>query len=227
MKAFGATLYEKLVEGGFVMWILLGVSIFATAVIVYKYLVLKKARIDTTDLVGQVRANVLRKNIQGAVESCEGFQGPIAAIIKAGLLKYETTKSREEIEKTIENSAIHEIAVLEKGLIILSSIATIAPLIGFLGTVVGMIMSFEVIAVQGLNNPGEVAKGISVALLTTAFGLIVAIPTQSFYNFFTTKIASFIREMETSSNILIETFDEAERFAGRAPAAAAAQSASG
>jgi biopolymer transport protein ExbB len=226
MQAFGATLYGKLQQGGFVMWILLGVSIFASAVIIYKFLVLKKARIDTTDLVGQVRANVLRKNLTGAVESCEGFQGPIAAIIKAGLLKYETTKSREEIEKTIENSAIHEIAVLEKGLIIISSIATIAPLIGFLGTVVGMIMSFDVIAEQGLNNPGEVAKGISVALLTTAFGLIVAIPTQSFYNMFTTKIAAFIREMETSSNILIETFDEAERFAARAPAAAA-QSASG
>ncbi len=215
MRAFGATLYTKVQEGGWVMYVLLLVSIGATAVIIYKYIVFKKVKIDTTELVGQVRTHVLQGNHRGAVESCEGFQGPIAAILKAGLLKYESTKSKEEIEKTIENSALHEVAILEKGLVILSSIATIAPLIGFLGTVVGMIQSFDVIAQQGLNNPGAVAKGISVALLTTAFGLIVAIPTQSFYNFFTTNISTFIREMETSSNILIETFQESERFAQR------------
>ncbi|MCZ6671125.1 MAG: MotA/TolQ/ExbB proton channel family protein [Acidobacteria bacterium] len=215
MRAFGATLYTKVQEGGWVMYVLLLVSIGATAVIIYKYIVFKKVKIDTTELVGQVRTHVLQGNHRGAVESCEGFQGPIAAILKAGLLKYESTKSKEEIEKTIENSALHEVAILEKGLVILSSIATIAPLIGFLGTVVGMIQSFDVIAEQGLNNPGAVAKGISVALLTTAFGLIVAIPTQSFYNFFTTNISTFIREMETSSNILIETFQESERFAQR------------
>lgn len=217
MRAFGATLYTKVQEGGWVMYVLLLVSMGATAVIIYKYIVFKKVKIDTTELVGQVRTHVLQGNHRGAVESCEGFQGPIAAILKAGLLKYESTKSKEEIEKTIENSALHEVAILEKGLVILSSIATIAPLIGFLGTVVGMIQSFDVIAEQGLNNPGAVAKGISVALLTTAFGLIVAIPTQSFYNFFTTNISTFIREMETSSNILIETFQESERFA-RQPA---------
>jgi len=217
MKALGGALYSKIEEGGFVMYVLLIVSIGATAVVIYKYLVLKKARINTTEFVGEVRTNLLRKNLQGAVETCENYQGPIAAVVKAGLLKYESTKSREEIEKTIENSAIHEIAVLEKGLVILSTIATVAPLIGFLGTVVGMIMSFDIIAKEGLNNPGAVAKGISVALLTTAFGLIVAIPTQSFYSFFTSKIAAFIREMETSTNILIETFDESERLTQQRP----------
>ncbi len=217
MKALGGTLYGKIQEGGFVMYVLLMVSIGATAVVIYKYLVLKKARINTTEFVGEVRTNLLRKNLQGAVETCENYRGPIAAVIKAGLLKYDSTKSREEIEKTIENSAIHEIAVLEKGLVILSTIATVAPLIGFLGTVVGMIMSFDIIAKEGLNNPGAVAKGISVALLTTAFGLIVAIPTQSFYSFFTSKIAAFIREMETSTNILIETFDESERLTQQRP----------
>ncbi len=217
MKALGGTLFAKIQEGGFVMYVLLMVSIGATAVVIYKYLVLKKARINTTEFVGEVRTNLLRKNLQGAVETCENYRGPIAAVVKAGLLKYESTKSREEIEKTIENSAIHEIAVLEKGLVILSTIATVAPLIGFLGTVVGMIMSFDIIAKEGLNNPGAVAKGISVALLTTAFGLIVAIPTQSFYSFFTSKIAAFIREMETSTNILIETFDESERLTQQRP----------
>ena len=89
----------------------------------------------------------------------------------------------------MENAAIHEVAYLEKYLTVLATIANIAPLLGFLGTVVGMILSFEVIAEHGLNNPGLVAKGISVALLTTAYGLIVAFVTQPFYNYFTSKVA--------------------------------------
>ena len=83
------------------------------------------------------------------------------------------------------------------------------PIIGFLGTVVGMIMSFDAIAAQGLNNPGLVAKGISVALLTTAGGLIVAVMTLPFYNFFQTKIGGYIREMETTANIILEIHEEA------------------
>ena len=123
---------------------------------------------------------------------------------------------REEIEKTMENAAIHEVAYLEKFLTVLATITNIAPLLGFLGTVVGMILSFDIIAEQGLNNPGAVAKGISVALLTTAYGLIVAFVTQPFYNYFTSKIAAHTREIETASNILFETFDEMARMGGKA-----------
>jgi biopolymer transport protein ExbB len=108
----------------------------------------------------------------------------------------------------MENAAIHEVAHLEKYLTVLATIANIAPLLGFLGTVVGMILSFEVIATQGLNDPGAVAKGISVALLTTAYGLIVAFVTQPFYNYFTSQINAHTREIETAANILFETFDE-------------------
>jgi biopolymer transport protein ExbB len=97
---------------------------------------------------------------------------------------------------------------------VLATVANIAPLLGFLGTVVGMILSFDVIAQHGLNNPGLVAKGISVALLTTAYGLIVAFFTQPFYNYFTSKVAAYTREIETVANILIETIDEMERMGG-------------
>jgi biopolymer transport protein ExbB len=137
---------------------------------------------------------------------CEEHRGPVAAIVKSGLLKYG--RPRDEIEKTMENAAIHEVAYMEKYLTVLATIANIAPLLGFLGTVVGMILSFEVIAEQGLNDPGEVAKGISVALLTTAYGLIVAFVTQPFYNYFTSKVGAYTREIETASNILFETLDE-------------------
>jgi len=113
-----------------------------------------------------------------------------------------------------------EVAYLEKYLTVLATITNIAPLLGFLGTVVGMILSFEVIATQGLNDPGAVAKGISVALLTTAYGLIVAFFTQPFYNYFTSKVATYTREIETAVNILFETFDEMDRMSGQKSASA-------
>ena len=103
---------------------------------------------------------------------------------------------------------VHEVAHLEKYLPVLATVANIAPLLGFLGTVVGMILSFAVIAQHGLNNPALVAKGISVALLTTAYGLVVAFVTQPFYNFFTSKVSAYTRQIETASNILFETFEE-------------------
>jgi len=104
------------------------------------------------------------------------------------------------------------VAYLEKYLSVLATVANIAPLLGFLGTVVGMILSFDIIAQYGLNNPGLVAKGISVALLTTAYGLIVAFVTQPFYNYFTSKVGAYTREIETAANILFETLDEMERM---------------
>jgi biopolymer transport protein ExbB len=104
-------------------------------------------------------------------------------------------------------------ARLERGLGVLATASNVAPLMGFFGTVAGMIDSFDVLATAGLNNPGLVARGISVALITTAGGLIIAIPVQLAYNYFTVKIAGFVREMETSANVLVETFDEMERLA--------------
>ena len=140
----------------------------------------------------------------------------------AAQVRAETGPGRVEVEppaaEPMENAAIHEVAYLEKYLTVLATIANIAPLLGFLGTVVGMILSFEIIAEQGLNDPGAVAKGISVALLTTAYGLIVAFVTQPFYNFFTSKVSSFTREIETASNILFETFDEMESSESRSAA---------
>jgi biopolymer transport protein ExbB len=95
--------------------------------------------------------------------------------------------------------------------VILSSVANVAPLLGFFGTVSGMIQSFEALADQGLSNPGAVAAGISEALITTAAGLAVAIPVQLAYNFFMNSINKSVRDIETSTNMLLETFGEMER----------------
>ena len=199
-------------QGGAIMHAISVLSVASLTTIIYKVISFRQVKLNLNEFISKVRASLLKGKVQEAMGVCEEHRGPIAAIVKSGLLKYG--KPRDEIEKTMENAAIHEVAFLEKYLAVLATIANIAPLLGFLGTVVGMILSFEVIAEQGLNDPGAVAKGISVALLTTAYGLIVAFFTQPFYNFFTSKVGAYTREIETASNILFETFDEMEH-AGR------------
>jgi len=197
-------------DGGFVMHFISVCSVVSVTAILYKVLVFAKVKIDTNEFIAKVRAALLKGNVPQAIKVCEEYKGPIASIVKVGLLKHGSP--RDEIEKTMENAAIHEVAYLEKFLMVLATVTNIAPLIGFFGTVVGMILSFDIIATQGLNNPGLVAKGISVALLTTAYGLIVAFVTQPFYNFFTARVAAYSREIETASNILFETLDEMDRM---------------
>jgi len=199
-------------DGGMVMHFISFLSLFSLTAIIYKLIVFRKMKLNVNQFMAQVRGNLLKGNVKGAMGVCEQHKSPVAAIIKAGLLKHG--QPREQIEKTMESAAIHEVAYLEKYLTVLSTITAIAPLLGFLGTVVGMILSFEVIATQGLNDPGAVAKGISVALLTTAYGLIVAFFTQPFYNYFTSKVAAYTRQIETAANILLETFDEMDRMGG-------------
>jgi biopolymer transport protein ExbB len=187
-------------------------SLVALTAIIYKLIVFRRVRLNVNEFIAKVRSALLKGNVKGAMQVCEEQRSPVASIVKSGLLKYG--QPREQVEKAMENAAIHEVAYLEKYLTVLATVANIAPLLGFLGTVVGMILSFDVIAQHGLNNPGLVAKGISVALLTTAYGLIVAFFTQPFYNYFTSKVAAYTREIETAANILFETLDEMDRMGG-------------
>ncbi len=208
MAGVGGTFVYYFMQGGFIMYPLLILSIIGLVVIIERgWMLYIRARTKTTELVSQVRRHLLNGEIEKAAKVCENYRGPTAAVVKAAVLRWGA--SREEMEKLLENAAIHEIARLERLVWILALVSNIAPILGFLGTVVGMIQSFDVIAQQGLNNPGLVAKGISVALLTTAGGLIVAVLTLPFYNFFMTKIASYVREMETTANIILETHEQA------------------
>jgi biopolymer transport protein ExbB len=208
IAGFGQNLVKYYTDGGWVMHAISVLSIASLMTIVYKIIALRKVKLNLNEFISKLRGALLKGNVKGAMGVCEEHRGPVASIVKSGLLKFG--KPREEIEKTMENAAIHEVAYLEKYLTVLATISNIAPLLGFLGTVVGMVLSFEDIAEAGLNDPGKVAKGISQALLTTAYGLMVAFFTQPFYNYFTSKVSSYTREIETASNILFETFDEME-----------------
>ncbi|MGH9381347.1 MAG: MotA/TolQ/ExbB proton channel family protein [Thermoanaerobaculia bacterium] len=208
-------------QAPYVMWFLLAFSVVAVVFIIERWWNLRRARINVNEFLAKLRkALIVNKSIRDAVKVCEQYRGPVASIVKAGLLKYGAPK--EDVEKTIENAALFEMGRLERGLVVLATVANVAPLLGFFGTVTGMIRSFDALAREGLSNPAAVAVGISEALITTAAGLAIAIPTQLFYNYFMSRINKFVRDIETSTNMLLETFGELERSGVRPEAAAAA-----
>jgi len=206
----GGTFWRYMQDGGPVMWPLLAFSILGLAFTIERAVALRRARINVNEFLAKVRkALIVNRSIRDAIKICEQYQGPVASIMKAGLLKYGQPK--EDVEKTIENAAFYEMSRLERGLLVLATTANVAPLLGFLGTVTGMIKSFDALAKAGLSNPGLVAAGISEALITTAAGLMIAIPVQLAYNFFISRINKFVRDIETATNMLLETFGEMER----------------
>ncbi len=194
-------------QGGPMMWPLLFFSLLALTFIIERYIVFSKAKINVNEFLTKIRkALLVNRNVKEAIKVCEQSRGPVASVMKAGLLRFGHT--REDIEKTIENAAMYELDRLERRMGVLATTANVAPMLGFLGTVTGMIKSFATLASEGLTNPGAVASGISEALITTATGLIVAIPAQLAYNWYNTKITRFVRDIETATNMLMETFIE-------------------
>jgi len=196
---------EFMQKGGPVMYVILLCSIVAFAVVIERFLQLRKARIDTDKFMSEI-SNLLKRNrIMEAIDMCNQTSGPISQVVKAGILKHD--RSKPEIREAIEDAAVSEIPILEKNLSMLATIAHIAPLLGLLGTVTGMVRAFQVIeqkatALQPVN-PKDLAGGIWEALLTTVFGLCVAIPTYVAYNYFVNKVNGFIFEMEKSATDLV------------------------
>jgi biopolymer transport protein ExbB len=206
-------------QGGMWMYPLLFLSLLALTVIIERFIVFAKAKVNVNEFLTKIRkALLVNRNVKEAIKVCEEYRGPVASVVKAGLLRYG--HSKEDIEKTIENAALYELDRLERRMGVLASTANVAPMLGFLGTVTGMIKSFATLAEQGLTNPAAVAVGISEALITTATGLIIAIPAQLAYNWYTTKITRFVRDIETATNMLMETFIEmdSERYGDEGPA---------
>jgi biopolymer transport protein ExbB len=199
---------EKFNQGGTFMWPLLIASIIGLAVILERFWTLSRARVNTTNLMSQMNTALKQDGLQGGIEVCQRTRGPIAAILHAGLMR--ASKGPEAVEKAIESAGTIEMAFLQRGLIILASIANVAPLLGFLGTVSGMIHAFEAIAAAEQVSAKLVATGISEALITTATGLMIAIPVQLANNFFISRIDRFVLEMEEASIELVDTLVDME-----------------
>lgn len=208
MLGIGGTLVDYYLKGGVTMHPMLLCSIIGLIIIIERAIVLHRVKVNTAQIFGAVRGKLLQKDLKGAIEVCDTNPSPVSDTLRAGLLRFG--KPAAEIEKAIESVALHEISKLERGLWILATVANVGPLFGFLGTVTGMIKSFAVLAEVGLGNPKAVAAGISEALITTAYGLFIALPVQAAYNYFTTRVSNFALDMETSSAMLLETFNEVE-----------------
>jgi len=198
-------MFEFMQKGGPIMWVIFLCSVIALAVVIERFLQLRKARIDIGKFMGEI-SNLLKRNrIMESIDMCNETRGPISQVMKAGILKHD--RSRPEIREAIEDAAVGEIPLLERNLSVLATIAHIAPLLGLLGTVTGMVRAFQVIeqkatALQPVN-PKDLAGGIWEALLTTVFGLCIAIPTYVAYNYFVNKVNGFILDMEKSATDLV------------------------
>ena len=196
------------VRGGPVMWPLLALSILGVTVILWRWWALREATSGLAAFMKDLRAKLVNKDVPAAIAVCERHRGPVAAIVKAGLLRYGRPK--DEVEMALQDASAHELAHLERGLPILATVAMVSPLLGFLGTVTGMINSFEALASVGLNNPAAVAQGISEALITTAAGLAIAIPVPMSYNYFVTSVNTIVRTMESAAHVVLESLVDGE-----------------
>ncbi|HPJ72882.1 MAG TPA: MotA/TolQ/ExbB proton channel family protein [bacterium] len=185
-------------QGGFLMYVILLCSVVGLAVFLEKLYHLHRAAIDPEPLLLRVRELVGEANTASALSLCRETPGPVAHIIAAGLSK--AGLARPEIKEAIEDAGLREVSRLESRLGILATVAHISPLLGLLGTVLGMIRTFRTIEnLDGLVNPSNLAGGIWEALLTTAFGLIVAIAAFVAYNFLVSRVEKMVGQMEVSA----------------------------
>ncbi len=190
-------------KGGPMMWLLLIVAVGSLAIIIERlYSLYIKARTNPLKLVEIVKTKIEEEGIDGAIEFLAAHKSPIAKVLLAGLEK--VNRGRAVVEESMAQKAAHEFAFLDRGMVFLSAAVTVAPILGFLGTVTGMIKAFEAIALAGEVEPTLVAKGISEALITTATGLLIAAPVSIFYSLFSSTINSYNRKAEEAANSLIE-----------------------
>ena len=189
-------------KGGKFMWWLLFLSILGVTLIFERTITLIRAKADVRKLMDGVVGAIKRGNMDEALEICSKTRGPVPQIIYAGLK--QAGKGTEHIKRAIETAGIVEMAFLERGLIIMATVANLAPLVGFLGTVSGMIAAFEAIAQAEQVSAKLVAAGISEALITTLVGLVIAIPVQLAHNLLVQQIDRFVVEMEDSAEELVD-----------------------
>ena len=168
-----------------------------------RFWTLSRAGINSSQFIEELQGIIQKGDLSPALELCRDTRGPVASICGAGLQRAE--RGIEQIEKAIMNTGSIEMAFLEKNLVWLSTIIAIAPMLGFLGTVWGMILAFKAIEAVNDISPSIVAGGISVSLITTLFGLVVAIIIQTVHNYFVSRIDQLVINMEESSIELIET----------------------
>jgi biopolymer transport protein ExbB len=195
-------------DGGGFMWPILVCLVLGVAISLERLITLGRASVNTRKFLEKIKTSLSEGGVPAATEVCANTRGPVASIFHAGLLR--ASRGIEHVEKAIMNAGSIEMAFLERGLVWLQTIVAIAPMLGFTGTVWGMIKAFEEIEKANDISPSIVAGGISIALLTTLFGLVVAMIIQAAHNFFVSRIDKLIIDMEESSTELVDSLIEME-----------------
>jgi biopolymer transport protein ExbB len=196
-------------DGGFFMHPILFCLVIGIAVSIERFWSLSRASVNTRKFLSKVREALNEGGVDAAINVCENTRGPVASIFHAGLMRAD--RGVEVVEKAISNAGSIEMAFLERGLIWLATVVSLAPMLGFTGTVQGMIMAFNAIKEANDISPAIVAEGIAVALLTTLFGLAVAMLIQFCHNYFVSRIDRLVIDMEESSNELVDTLVSMKR----------------
>lgn len=209
-------------DGGAFMYPLVLCSLFALGVIIAKGYMLWAAERRSRSIINEVTELVKARRYQEAMQRCQETPGPVAAILLAAVSRFGDAQNTDaDIANAIKTTGTIELGFLERGLPVLATISNVAPLLGFLGTVAGMIAAFGAIEIAGQVEASLVAGGIKIALITTAAGLVIAIPVNIAYNFFVTRIDKMILEMEEGSARILSIIWDAGR-AGNRPTFAAA-----
>lgn len=197
------SLIDFYLKGGYTMHVILACSVLAVAIIFERVINLRKGKIISTAFIEEIKRYWYRRETEKAIQACKENDISLARVLRAGLARFSF--GIEAVEKAIEAAGQHEAAVMRQNLMLLGFLANIAPMLGLLGTVLGLTRSFDAIASFGMaGNPGLVAAGVSEALITTVFGLLVGIPTLGAYYYFKRKVEIRVLEMEEVSLALIE-----------------------
>ena len=199
-------LLELFRDGGIMMYFLVLASLLALGVIIAKGYILYVAHRESKRLLEQLHERPKGPGqLESAILLADETEGPVAAIMSSGLRRVrERGHSDKDIEKAITTTGSIELGFLERGLVLLATVANVAPMMGFLGTVAGMIVAFGAVAEAGQIEASLVAGGIKVALITTAAGLTIAIPVNIAYNFFVSRIDTLILDMERGAEVVMD-----------------------
>jgi biopolymer transport protein ExbB len=214
LLTFFASLFSYGSNWNMILFVIIGCSIVSFTIFIERLMQLHRSEIDTNQFVIAMRKTIKEGNLVEAIQICEQTGGTIATIMKAGILKHH--RGKEQIESAMEIAGLIEIARLEKNAKILSIIAHIAPLIGLLGTVLGFIQAFAEMRLSGLVDISatRIGEAMEYALVTTAAGLVVAIPSVLAYNYIVSRVEGFVLEIQTTSAEIVDLLlDREEEYA--------------
>jgi len=198
------------------IWVILGASALALAVFCERLLQYHREQINSTEFLNGVRNVLRRDNVVEALAICDATPGPVARLVKVAILNRE--RGREAVREALEDAGAWEVPRLEQKLNVLATVAQIAPLMGLLGTVLGFMKVFKTVQDAGLNaHVGQLSLGIWQALICTAAGLAVAIPSYAGYNYLVGRVNNIVLDMEQVSSEILTTVTSPMEPVSRAP----------